>query len=133
MTSQQQFSRDRLSAHQQFSRDRLVSQQRDRLVSQQRDRLASQQRNTSTSSPSGDYRTTISSSGTTRFTSSGNFGNRINNISGNYRYPKNNKSNLILNQQGIGVKPVQEEKFVEISTPTFFPVFTGNFVHLRGI
>ena len=27
---------------------------------------------------------------------------------------------------GFGVKPVQEEKFVEISTPTFFPVFSGN-------
>tara|TARA_Y100000310_G_scaffold302893_1_gene340729 strand:+ start:160 stop:411 length:252 start_codon:yes stop_codon:yes gene_type:complete len=32
----------------------------------------------------------------------------------------------------IGVKPVQEEKFVEISTPTFFPVFTGNLREKRN-
>ena len=27
---------------------------------------------------------------------------------------------------GVKLKTVQEQKFVEIPTPTFFPVFTGN-------
>ena len=32
----------------------------------------------------------------------------------------------------VGVKPVQEDKFVEISTPTFFHVFTGNLREKRN-
>ena len=38
----------------------------------------------------------------------------------------------ILSREKVGVKPVQEEKFVEIPTPTFFPVFTGNLREKRN-